>query len=288
VLRPIVGADFRGKFHCNMVSAKIFRQALGRFVPELKKTLQISTICCILRVFIYKSHLIHPSFLYTSFEHLYFRRFRMSAGQKFHRNKRMNPESLKRPRIKSKSGYLLDLFPTPPRAEFLCKACSQVVKRPKECTHCGLLMCGSCWENTSRTAPPPSSLFFLYSGREEVCPNCRLPTVTREPSRLLRRLVLNLEVKCKNCQLGCGCILPLGDMKAHESGCAYKLVQCGNYMCAKKGRKVAFFPVYRPSKPGSGFVCSQVCKRTVDMISLLAQNEVETAIGEFYKAASEI
>lgn len=206
-----------------------------------------------------------------------------------HKNKKMIAEVQKRLRTESpKRGYQQDRFPTPPRPEFLCKVCSGVVKSPKECSNCGLLLCCSCWDSTSRNAASVSGLFFLYRGREVVCPSCGFPGVAREPSRLLRRLVLNLQVKCKHYRAGCDRVLPLGDVKTHQSGCVYKVVQCGNYMCGKTGPKADFFPVFRPAKPGCVFVCSQICLKTVNMIFLLAQNETEAALDEFYKAASDI
>lgn len=200
----------------------------------------------------------------------------------------MNAEAMKRLRTESKAGYRKDRFPADIRPEFLCKTCDGVVKRPKECIGCGLLMCEGCWEQRRRSTNPSSALFFFNSGWEFSCPNCVCAVTPREPSRILRRLILETKVKCKHYQLGCESVLSLADVKTHESGCAYKIVHCGNYLCEKTGQKAAFFPVFRPLKPGSLFVCSQICLQTVNMTFLLSQNEIEAAISEFYKATAGI
>lgn len=188
----------------------------------------------------------------------------------------------KRNRCEGKRGFPLGRFVETPRKEFVCEVCAGVLRNPKECENCGSLFCRTCCEDTCFFHP--SSLLFLGPTNTTTCTHCGLRSVMREPSRLLRRLITDLPVKCKHFLVGCECIRSLADIKLHEKVCEFKVVKCGNRMCGKGGRKVKFYPVVVGRR--IVFVCSQVCVKTVEMQGRLANGELETAVAEFHSLST--
>lgn len=187
-----------------------------------------------------------------------------------------------------KKGYALERFPEQPRSDFICRVCSAVVRDPKECSECGLLLCGGCWEDPNRSYRGSLSALFTY--HDCFCPNCDRYCPPREPSRLLRQLVLGLKVRCKHRSQGCGQVLPLADIKQHQRACEFKRIHCQNYLCCSTvGPRGDFLRVTVPlsdsGRHSINYVCSEPCKHTVLLDGLLRRNEVSAAVAEFHSKA---
>ena len=132
---------------------------------------------------------------------------------------------LPRKRRGPSSGYPVSRFTETPLSEFICGQCSEVVKRPVECTQCGVLTCFHC--------AFPEQGIIRRSG-EVPCTSCQKPTSHREISRVLKRMIGDLKIKCK--YPGCDSVLTLETLKTHEKQCDLKIVKCANFSkCSMEG-----------------------------------------------------
>ena len=168
-----------------------------------------------------------------------------------------------------KEGFPIERFVEPPRDEFKCMVCYGVVRSPKECQVCGILLCGKC-EKT------------CVSDRQEfACPSCRTNKLYRQPSKVLVKLIEKLHIKCKYFVHGCQAVTPIQDIKAHQHDCEFKTTKCGNsLLCSKRGNITEFLYYSDANK----FVCSEVCKKLVIMEMSLAKSDLKTAICMYRQA----
>lgn len=192
---------------------------------------------------------------------------------------------LKRPSDKSKRGFSLERFESCPRAEFQCRVCSGVVRDPRECAQCGLLLCTECVENEASFPRRRAGFYFMYRAREHHCPACDSDCPTREPSRLLKRLILSLKVYCKHREAGCQVVTALADVEDHQRACPFKPVHCSNNSCCHRSGRRDDFILIPSETPQRLFACSDICEKTIRMESWLKKGEVEKAVEEFHEQA---
>lgn len=196
----------------------------------------------------------------------------------------VGPFRIKRPPESTKASLPLERFPHPPRSDFICKTCSGVVRDPKECVGCGALLCGRCWEEASPRRQP--GYYFLYRGREVTCPCCNETGVAREPSPILRRLILALQIRCKHYKSGCSVVVTIADLKIHQKSCVFRTIQCDNRLCCGKSGLIDAFIKLNLGKPQTTamtvYACSELCKKTLLFDSLIRDNELEKAVTEFH------
>ena len=197
---------------------------------------------------------------------------------------------LKRPSEKTKRGYRLDRFPTPPRPDFQCRVCGGVVRDPRECVECGLLICAECVDDELSAPRRRSGFYFMYRAREHHCPGCDTNCATRDPSRLLKRLILSLQVYCKHREAGCQAVTILSEAQGHQRVCPFKYIHCGNAACCQRtGRREDFCMVKTDIRDSERlFACSEICRKTILLDNLLRRGEMEKAIEEYYSAAKQL
>lgn len=197
---------------------------------------------------------------------------------------------LKRPTDKTKRGYHLDRFPRVPRSDFQCRVCSGVVRDPRECVECGLLLCAECVDDELSAPRRRSGFYFMYRTREHHCPGCDTNCATRDPSRLLKRLILSLEVHCKHREAGCAVVTVLSEVEGHQRLCPFKYIHCGNVACCQRtGRREDFIQVNVDLRDAERlFACSDVCCKTILLDNLLRRGEMERAIEEYYSTAKQL
>ncbi|CAG9320421.1 unnamed protein product [Blepharisma stoltei] len=201
---------------------------------------------------------------------------------------------LKRKRETSSSGYSSARFAEKIPEDYICKICSDVVKHPVECALCGTLLCEDC------TAKPINRNCTVFSTldfeRRPACPVCSTINTMRKPSRVLRRMISELKICCKNRKRGCEFITTLDLLESHESLCSYKVIKCGNSkFCGIKGTIHNFIPLdpafIRTNsmiREGSGYVCSEVCKREVIFDRLIHSSYIQEALLDYFQVVSEI
>ena len=187
-----------------------------------------------------------------------------------------------------KEGYDVERFVEVPRKDFQCPICLGVVRAPLECSQCGILLCKKCayscvkHQNTFFTLNSASSKF--------TCPLCRGRQPPREPSAILKNIIISLTVFCKNKSHGCTQTFKLNEGKTHQKTCEFKSIRCANHhFCKKEGNKGDFITVEYPRQgksnlpPKLKLVCSEICKKVVIMDYYLRTEQTDKAINEYKK-----
>jgi hypothetical protein len=185
-----------------------------------------------------------------------------------------------------KEGFDTERFVEPPRKDFQCPICLGVVRNPLECSQCGSLLCKKCACSCSRSQN--SFIVMSSSAPKFNCPICRTRAPPREPSSILKKIINNLMIFCKNKSYSCTESHPLGSIKQHQKECKFKAIRCANHtFCNKEGNKTDFITVEfkRSGKSGSAakskLVCSEICRKIVLMDYYLRSDQLETAVQEY-------
>lgn len=198
---------------------------------------------------------------------------------------------------KQRHGYEVERFIDPPKKDFQCPICFGVVREPRECSRCGVLICNNCYTDYAVHVGIPISLF----SHERIlkCPTCRTREPFRKPSLVLLKIIGKLIITCKYKSFGCEFACPLSDIKAHQLVCPYKQVTCQNTTCCdKSGPKQQFqsFSVMRSqmglrySLPLSteSIACSNACKKTIQVEEYIKNIDSHPdAIAEYFKLLIE-
>ena len=182
-----------------------------------------------------------------------------------------HPEHVKRPR-----GVSADRFTDPVPKEFLCGTCKQVVRQPVECSKCGVLYCLNC-----------RGLHFISSfplNRDLRCPECKEISILKQPSRILRKIIGSLQVRCK--KLGCPEVVSLDRLKLHQKECAYKRINCKRRVCRAVGRRKDFLKAC-----GTGqvfFICSERCRHLVEFETCLTLKDKVSALTMYQSILTKV
>ena len=161
--------------------------------------------------------------------------------------------------LRKPAGVSTDRFIDSVPEEFLCGVCQQVVRDPIECANCGVLYCLSCRGLCLH-------FFTFYPvNRDMNCPGCKGISFLRQPSKVLRKIIGSLHVRCKNS--ACPVIIELDSLKSHQKECDYKQVTCKRRACRVKGLKKDFLKA-----GGAGeafFTCSRRCLQLTEFENCL-------------------
>lgn len=182
----------------------------------------------------------------------------------------------KRKQKEHQSGYSLGRFIDRPIPEFICKKCEHFVKRPVECSQCGVLYCFYCVFSDQAS---------LRRSPELPCVSCECVVGHREVSKVLKRMINDLEIHCK--YKGCSSIVPLSSVKSHEKQCPLKTVKCNS--CRHQGLLRDFRTVndYRNGLFGpslsSLFACSERCSKLVDFERILTMHQRESVLKAYFR-----
>ncbi|XP_076350727.1 E3 ubiquitin-protein ligase NRDP1-like isoform X2 [Tachypleus tridentatus] len=115
-------------------------------------------------------------------------------------------------------GFDLGRFHGEVDEELICSICSGVLEDPLQAPQCEHAFCRSCIHE-----------WFL---RQQTCPVDRTPVTTAQLKpvpRILRNLLSRLLITCDNSSFGCGAVVKLDRLTAHEAECEYnpkRPVQC--------------------------------------------------------------
>lgn len=169
------------------------------------------------------------------------------------------------PQKRPSKGYLVPRFKEPPCADFLCKVCERVVRKPMECESCGVLYCGRCIPRSAMQVP------FLSRRLNRIfCSSCQTTGLPRQPSPLLKRMIGALEICCK--YTACAVAVPLSAIKAHERSCGFQEVICANSTECNQRGLLKEFVLLRKEGPAhimkahfiSRFACCERCRQLVE------------------------
>lgn len=185
----------------------------------------------------------------------------------------------------SKLGYDIDRFTEVPRSDFKCPVCWGVVRSPKECANCGVLICHQC--SIKCVASLSARTSILSPERKKFsCPICRTNQSVIEPSKRLTNIINKLTLTCKHKNYGCTAVSSIQDIKAHQKVCPFRPVTCANKQCCNRmGPKQDFISFTLPKTPTQWFelneapielaACSNACKRTIIFEDSLKRNSTE-------------
>lgn len=195
-------------------------------------------------------------------------------------------------------GFDVERFIEPPRNDFQCPVCLGVVREPRECNRCGVLICANCYSECTVHIGIPQSLF--RHERVLKCPTCRTREPFRTPSLVLLKMIGKLNISCKYKNLGCEFICALSDIKSHQINCSFKQVACQNTTCCtKSGTKQQFHTctiirnqiIQRHSLPLStqGIACSYPCMKTIQVEEYIKNLDSQpAAIAEYFNLLLEL
>ena len=125
--------------------------------------------------------------------------------------------------------------------DFECPLCLHVTRDPYLTSCCGQHFCQSCISRIITDRKP--------------CPFCKESRFTVLLDKKQKRRVLDLKVKCIECDRGCSWTGPLGDLDNHGSkDCGYKYVWCPNG-CGKKLQRRVVKDHLEKSCPKRNFTC---------------------------------
>ena len=163
-----------------------------------------------------------------------------------------------------KPGYAVARFPVRPPVSFLCLLCRQVVRRPVECTHCGVLYCGLC-----------STAFWAFHRQpHSQCQACFQPSHFKSVTRALKRVIGRLELRCKHDF--CGQVLTLREIERHQRWCSCKPVRC--HWCGQGG----LFGEFRDAAQASLVVCSQHCAALSEFQRSVKAGRAQEALAQYW------
>ena len=193
-----------------------------------------------------------------------------------------------------KEGFDVERLVERPREEFVCPVCFGVVRLPRECQTCGVLICSKCEQGCRR------AVFAFDMGlnipQELSCPICRSGSPFRTPSKVLVDVILKLKIKCTNHQSGCSFTSAIKDIKEHEGVCQFKTIKCGNsILCQRRGAPADFIkldipktmldrPQYQKYREKGIYACSEVC-RSVALMGLYLDLNDRDAVLKLYERA---
>lgn len=174
------------------------------------------------------------------------------------------------------TGYPLNRFAQSPSLHFLCTLCGMVAREPLECHSCERLFCTLCLFSRERDREKNS--FDLC------CPSCGPKEKPKRPSKILIRIINELNMFCKYKDNGCSDSKSISKIPDHENLCKFRDMRCENRrFCRKQGLAKEFIEIQCERTELTGYVCSEKCEEILAFENSIVKKKKNEALEKYYK-----